>query len=243
MNNEILLLSKNDIPFPQAQVNIHNPTIEEISPLGEESFHIGCQFLNFSLNDLSEEDKTGLEDKSDFEVFMSIMLSKEKVRYKIDAQLVLSLIFPDYHISFSKDAIILEKDYDSFYINEKNFNAFKDLLSSMFCLEEDKAQEKYNPANKMAERIANKLKKREQQLAKKSTDKKHKIAIFSRYISILAVGEHKDINELMNYTVYQLNDEFKRFQKKQTYDMYIKAKMAGATDLDDVDNWMEDIHP
>ena len=43
--------------------------------------------------------------------------------------------------------------------------------------------------------------------------------------------------------VAQLKDEFKRFQKKQSFDMYLQAKMAGAEDLDDVDNWMDDIHP
>jgi len=29
---------------------------------------------------------------------------------------------------------------------------------------------------------------------------------------------------------------------KQSFDMYIKAKMAGAQDLEEVDNWMDDIH-
>ena len=54
MNNDLLLLSKNDIPFTQAQVNIHQPTIKEISFIGEESFHIGCQFLNFSINIINQ---------------------------------------------------------------------------------------------------------------------------------------------------------------------------------------------
>ena len=94
MNNELLLLSKNDIPFTQAQVNIHQPTIKEISFIGEESFHIGSQFLNFSINNLPYEDKIHLTDKTDFEVFMSMMNSKEKVKYKIDALLVLTLLFP-----------------------------------------------------------------------------------------------------------------------------------------------------
>ena len=51
------------------------------------------------------------------------------------------------------------------------------------------------------------------------------------------------MNELMNYTVYQLKDEFKRFQLKQSFDIYLQAKMAGAKDLEEVDNWMDDIHP
>ena len=50
------------------------------------------------------------------------------------------------------------------------------------------------------------------------------------------------MNELMDYSVYQLKDEFQRFQKKQAYDMYISAKMAGAKDLDEVDHWMDEIH-
>ena len=47
----------------------------------------------------------------------------------------------------------------------------------------------------------------------------------------------------MDYTVYQLKDEFERFQKKQNFDFNMKARLAGATDLEEVDNWMEDIHP
>ena len=70
----------------------------------------------------------------------------------------------------------------------------------------------------------------------------NKISILSRYISILAVGQSKDINSLMQYTVYQLYDEFKRFELKQNYDIYFNAKLAGAKDLDEVDNWMKDLH-
>ena len=98
MNNDLLLLSKNDIPFTQAQVNIHQPTIKEISLISEESFHIGCQFLNFSINNLSREDKISLANKTDFEVFMSIMNNKEKAKYKVDTLLVLTLLFPNYQI-------------------------------------------------------------------------------------------------------------------------------------------------
>jgi hypothetical protein len=46
----------------------------------------------------------------------------------------------------------------------------------------------------------------------------------------------------MDYTVYQLKDEFKRFQLKQSFDIHLQARMAGAKDLEEVDNWMDDIH-
>lgn len=243
MNNDLLLLSKNDIPFTQARVNIHQPTIKEISFISEESFHVGCQFLNFSINNLSYEDKVNLANKTDFEVFMSMMNNKDKAKYKVDALLVLTLLFPNHRIKIEEDHILLEGAEFSSSINHLNYDTFKDILSQMFCLDETKQEDgSYNPADAYAAKIAEKFKKRQEILAKGKGVDLRKVSIFSRYISILAVGEGKDINQLMEYTVYQLKDEFKRFQMKHNFDFYIQAKMAGAKDLEEVDNWMDNIH-
>lgn len=82
MLNDLLLLSGTDIPFQQAQISIHQPTIKEISFIGEEAFFIGCELLNFSKDVLATEDKTNLEDKTNFEVFMSIMKDKSLTAQK-----------------------------------------------------------------------------------------------------------------------------------------------------------------
>jgi hypothetical protein len=68
-----------------------------------------------------------------------------------------------------------------------------------------------------------------------------RIAILSHYVSILAIGCQLSLNDLMDYTVYQLYDEFQRYQLKVQWDAYVQAKMAGAKNLDDVDNWMIDL--
>ena len=242
MNNELLLLSGNDIPFREAQVNIHQPKLKEIAYIGEESFHIGCQILNFSMNILNIEDKSSLLNKSDFEVFMSMMNGMEKIKYRADALQVLTLLFPEHQIKIDKDKILLQKDGFSSSINQLNFDTFKNILCDMFCLKSSQ-ENVYNPQGAYAKKIAEKLKKRQGQLAKATGGKLGKVSIYSRYVSILAVGEHKDINNFMNYTIYQLRDEFERFQKKQQFDFYMKAKLAGAQDLEEVDNWMDDIHP
>ena len=65
--------------------------------------------------------------------------------------------------------------------------------------------------------------------------------IFLSISSILSIGVQKDLNTLMQYTPYQLYNEFQRFQLKVQWDAYIQAKMAGAKDLDEVDNWMIDL--
>ena len=41
----------------------------------------------------------------------------------------------------------------------------------------------------------------------------------------------------------KLFDEFKRYELKVSNDIYLKAQLAGATGMDEVDNWMKDIHP
>ena len=44
----------------------------------------------------------------------------------------------------------------------------------------------------------------------------------------------------MEYTVYQLFNEFQRFEKKYSYDSWFSAKLAGAEGLQDVPNWLSD---
>jgi hypothetical protein len=248
MIGDLLLLSGNDIPFPEARVNIHQPTLKEIAYIGEETFFIGCGFLNFSKKLLSAEDKVRLENYNDFDILMSIIINRTTDTQKsIDAaMLVLTLIFPLYEISVRDNLIVLKQGTQEFFINRNNFSAFKEILVSMFNLTlGEKAEDQYNPSGDMAKRIADKLKKRHEQLNKLAninvSVEEKKIAILSRYASILAVGGHKDFNQLMQYTVCQLYDEFQRFQLKLQWDAYIQARMAGAKDLEEVDNWMIDL--
>jgi len=242
MDNDLLLLSGNDIPFMEAQITIHQPTIKEIAYIGEEIFFTGCELINFSKNILPEEDKVNLENKTNFDILIAILKERNAVMQKNRncVEMVLALIFPYYTIEISNDSIILEKDEESHSINNDNFESFKLIFNQMFSFSREETRD-YNPSGDLAKKIAEKLKKRHQKLAELKQEKK-KIDILSRYVSILAVGEYKDMNSLLNLTVYQLFDEFERFKLKMSYDNYIQAKMAGAKDLKEIEDWMKDIH-
>jgi len=242
MENELLLLSGNDIPFIEAQITIHQPTIKEIAYIGEEAFFTGCELINFSKNILSEQDKVNLENKTNFDILIAILRERNAVmqRNRNCVEMVLALIFPWYTIDIKQDAIVLAKEEENHSINNENFEAFKIIFNQMFAFSRDNTRD-YNPSGEIAKRIAEKLQKRHQKLAELNEGKK-KIDILSRYISILAVGEQKDINSLLNLSVYQLFDEFERFKLKMNYDIYFQAKMAGAKDLKEVEDWMKDIH-
>ena len=157
--------------------------------------------------------------------------------------MVLSLIFPNYIVTLINDKISLKKNEEEFFIDNNNFETFKKIVIEMFCLKGDGENTfDYNPQGEISKRIADKLKKRHQKLAEKSDNENKKVAILSKYVSILTVGQQKDMNSLLQYTIYQLFDEFKRFELKVNYDVYLQAKMAGAKDLKEVDHWMKDIH-
>lgn len=244
MLNDLLLLSGIDIPFEEAQIVIHQPTIKEIAYIGEEAFYTGCEFLRFSKDKLNEEDRIHLEEKTNFEIIMLLMREKNPIvqRNKICVNMVLSLMFPEHRIIFNDTYISLIKDEQESKIDNSNYEQFLEILNTMFCLSGEKDQEEeWNLSGSMAERIAEKLRQRHQKLAEMKGD--NKVAILCRYVSILATGQQKDMNLLLNYTVYQIFDEFKRYTLKMNWDIYLEAKMAGAKDLKEVDDWMMDIHP
>lgn len=248
MIDDLMLLSGNDIPFLKAGITIHPPTIKEIAYITEKSFFIGCEMLNFSKEVfLNPEDKSDLENLSNFEVLMTIMnernTSIENQKYCL--LLVLSLMFPSYEISFLKDAIeftLVNEDgiNEKHYIDKNNFEEFKIILRQLFCLERGESSE-LKPQGDLAKKIADKLKERQRKLAKDSGGD-GKVAIYSRFVSILAVGLQKDMNSLMNYTVYQLFDEYQRYELKIQFDAHTAAMLAGAKDLKEVENWTKDLH-
>lgn len=243
MINDLLLLSGNDIPFIPAQITIHQPTIREIAYIGEESFFTGCQLLNFSKNILSEEDKMNLEEATNFDILIAILREQNAVMQKNRncVNMVLALIFPGYEIFFKRDCIQIKKENEEHKIDNSNYEEFKSIIGSIFSFGDSKSSNQdFNPSGELAKRISEKLKKRHQKLAENKPAQK--IDILSRYISILSVGEQKDMNLLFNYTTYQLFDEFKRYELKMGHDIYVQAKMAGAKDLKEVEDWMQDIH-
>ena len=245
--NELLLMTGGDIAFTAARSIIHQPRIFEIAMIGERAFQIGSRFISVNKNILTQQDKVELGDIDNFDIFMSVMSNPEKNEYKTDSFLVLSLLFPNSIIQIEKEKILIrvENSENISSINRDNFKEFQSIISKIFCLGESKGQSGYDPADIYAKKIAEKIQKGKVKKAKEEKEKEEnssEINLFSRYISILSIGLQKSKNELSQYTVYQITDEFERYRRKISYDIYIDAKMAGASDLEEVKNWMEDIH-
>ena len=255
MINSLLLLAGNDIPFNQAQLIIHVPSINEISFLGEDIFFKGLEYLIFSKNILSQQDKNRLDSFSDFQILMTLIKSDTIAikEIKISIQLVLSLLFPQYKVNFLPASIMLfKKNKDDkiqkHLIDKDNFEKFKEILRQIFCFDEITSSNKetslkYNPGGPQAKALVQKFKLRHKKLAslKNKGKEDEEIRILFEYVSILSVGLEKDINQLLQYTIYQLLYEFRRFKAKRNFDIYLTLKAAGAQNLQDVQDWMNTI--
>lgn len=235
-----------DLPFIEAGVTIHQPRLREIAYVTEHRFWLGCQLLKFDKENLTEQDKNSLSNWSNFNIIMSMIQENnvESQQAKLNILSILTLLFPNYSFNLGTKAIQLQHSQtkEVAEINDNNFQIFKNVVNEMFCLKggEDK---QYNPAGDLAKKLADKFKKaraKKAQLASGGRDQK--ISILSRYVSILTVGQKKDMNSFQDYTVYQLMDEFSRFNLKLQYDAWVKYKIAGAQNLQTPEDWLKDMH-
>lgn len=240
----LLLFSGNDIPFISCGVTIHHPTIKEIAYLGEDTFFTGYQMLLISKNILSQEDKVNLETLTNFDILIAILKERNAVMQKNRncIQMVLMLLFPEYEIILKKDVIILKKENEEeHFLNSNNFEEFQNILRQMFSFGDTSGvPQDFNPDGPMAARIAEKLKKRHQTLAEKNSN--DNFDIIGRYISVLSVGLSIDIKTFMDYTIYQLFDQIKRYELKIGYDLYIQGQLVGVKDAKEPEDWMKSIH-
>ena len=72
----LTLMCGNDIPIPQCQMTVHQPSIREIGLVGEQDFFIGAQCLTIN-SSMFVQDKGLLPDVNNFQIFMTIMSEKE----------------------------------------------------------------------------------------------------------------------------------------------------------------------
>lgn len=240
MDLRLALMCGTEIPVPELQTTIHQPRIKEIALIGEQDFFVAIQCLSINRDQL-RQDNLVLQNASNFQIFMTIMLEKETKDKKDAVKALLTLMFPKYNILFTPRSIMLQGE-NSIMIDENNFEALQNISKQIFCVNNKNNQEQgFNPANEAAKRIAEKLMRGRQRVAE--LNGQANASIFSQYLSTLTVGlSSMSLQELMDLTMFQLFDLIERYQLYISWDIDIKSRLAGAKPDDKPDNWMKNIH-
>lgn len=235
----LALMTGVDIPIPELQVTVHQPTIKEISMIGEQDFFIGIQMLCVDKK-MYIEDESLLDNTTNFQIFMTMLNEQQMADKKQAVQQVLTLLFPQTKIIFTPRSILLNINQENIIIDEGNFEKLQDVLIQQFCLQ-GSGQEQYNPTDKKAREIAQKLMKARQKVAKlKATENSG--SVFTQYLSILTIGTSLTLKDAMELTMYQLYDLIERYSMYLNWDIDIRSRMAGAKGDKPVENWMKQIH-
>jgi hypothetical protein len=240
MDNRLALMAGTDIPVPECQLVVHQPTISEISFIGEEDFFVGVQTLCLSKT-MFIQDESVLEQVNNFQIFMTVMTDKETVDKKNAVKQVLKLILPNYQVMITPKSIVVNEEGASHMIDEDNFEALQEALKMIFCAKTGPMnQQAFNPANKKAQEIAEKLMRGRQRVAAQKGELN--VSVFSQYLSILTIGLHIPITELLKTTMFQLYDLMERYTLYINWDIDIRSRLAGGKPENQPDNWMKNIH-
>lgn len=133
-----------------------------------------------------------------------------------------------------------------FYLNESNFNNFRDLLRYRNCLNDIYEEiDDENPANEMARMLLEKRKKLREKLKKSkqnSNDDESALTI-ADLISIFAESRKLSLQEIYkNYDIYQFNNQFNRLKIMEDYQVNIQILLAGAKNEDvKLQHWLTKI--
>lgn len=239
MDYGLNLITGSDLPVPECQLVIHQPTIRELSYIGEETYTYGVQFLCINKN-MFFEDEIGLEDQSNFQIFMTVMNQAQLKEKKEQVIEVLKLLLPDYSCVFTPRSILCTRPGESKMIDEGNFDAFQNAISQIFCVSGMGGADSYNPQSAKAKEIAAKLMRGRQRVAAQRQGESH--GIVAQYLSVLSVGLHIPLTQLADMTMYQLYDLVQRYNLYVSWDLDIRARMAGGKPDGEPENWMKSIH-
>lgn len=243
MSNYLALMCGTDIPIPECQITLHQPTLKEISYLGEVDFFAGIQCICIDKKIIDSEDENVLSDISNFQVFMMVMSDKKLVEKKQKTKGVLPIIFPDYQVVFSPRSLIFTKEDKSYLVDESNFDVLQNVLKEVFCLSSDNDHDSFNPSGSKAEEIAKKLMRGRKRIAAEKNAHESEGGALAKYMSILAVGlKSMSLEDIQNLTIYQLRDLVQRFTLFFKWDLDIKQRLAGGKPEEEPENWMKNIH-
>lgn len=241
MDKRLALMCGTDIPVPECQIFIHQPTIKEIALVGESDFFSGIQCLCLNKS-MFVKDERDLANITNFQIFMTIMSEKEAADKKFSVQQVCTLLFPKYKVSFTPRSIMIIGGETPIMIDENNFEFLQAAITDICCLKTGPMdQQAFNPADAKAREIAEKLMRGRSRVAAQKGETN--ISIFSQYLSIITVGLNSmSLQNAMDLTMFQLYDLVERYMLYINWDMDIRSRLAGAKPENQPDNWMKSIH-
>lgn len=255
--DELSLMTGIDIKLKHPAVKIHQPSIKEIASIGGEKILFNStnalfidskpliEFLH-SLEDMPEQEKEILiETVTSFDSLMFLLQvysgreDEEELEVLLELiETLFSVIIITHDIVFDKESnnliLVSKSESDSILVDRDLFLEIKGVTSQMLLLDKffgvETTKKKLSEA---AQKIADKMAAAEEKIREEKYGKSEDGSQFATILSVLGVS--KELDYLNKLTVYQLFNQFERFNLRSQYEQGVKASLAGAPDIELVD--------
>lgn len=265
MIDRLLLETKSNIYINSISEFIVQPSIKDISYIlqGENKFFeilndlcrtiIDIDYLQKN-NNLTSEQINILKQITSFDYLLGLIA--KDIYFFIKIKLLFKLFFPEHICSLKYNTDNNEKIIKTFFefepkenssrkkfiIDNNNYEEIVEIIKNICCITIDKnsSEEEFNPANEQAKRIAETIKanrKKIQEIKKNQNNSKYFLA---NMINLLRGTGKFDNETLINMSIFQLQQTFKRnglFEEKQEQILY---KVNGFEIKEFID-WTKDI--
>lgn len=246
--NKLQLMTGVDVPVPELEIAIHQPTILEISYIGELEYFQAMQLLCFDKNTIIAANPKGTSNllaMNNFEIFMTLIGGPDGLEKQNQILSVLSILFPKYTVQFLPRGLFFNNatEKKSFTLDERNFDSLRVILNEVSGMKNATGGQNgtFNPIGQKSAEIAAKLMKGRQRAAQQKEGSSQ--GVLARYVSILTIGLNSmSLNDCLNLTVYQLYDLIERYGLWVGWDLDIRSRLAGGKPDSKPDDWMKDIH-
>lgn len=209
--------------------------------LGEQNYFIALQLFRMTKEQLHIESPE----------VNNWMILQESMKQKIDGvkntrTLVtnfLQLFFND-KIMFGPRSIIITPpdDGEAKSIEPEDFDGIQQLIGQIGGASLiQPPEEQFNPKNKRAAEIAEKMKKARKRLAAVKAAESGVSAnsgFLARYIRAVAVATSNSLEEVNSMTLLQLNEIMQTYLAWEAYDLEVKSRLAGAKGDKELVHWM-----
>lgn len=239
--DELQLITGIDIPIEGLGLTIRQPKVREIAMLGEQNYFVALQIFRMTKQSLHIESPE----------VTNWMILQESMKQKIDGvkntrQLVTNFLqlFFNEKVMFGPRSIIVQQEGEMVNIEPEDFDGLQEIIgqiggSSLL----SPPEETFNPKNKRAAEIAEKMKKARKRLAEvkareNGTAEMANKGFLARYIRAVAIATPNSLEEVNAMTLLQLNSIMQTYLGWEAYDLEVKSRLAGAKNDKELVHWM-----
>lgn len=262
------LITGAPIPIEEMRTEMHQPTIYEISLLGEEEFNYVTSIIKITKEDFIKENirmykKKAKENEeevgkeiieeikkelemfytSDFSVLLQLLTNEKNKNSFLS---FLYLIFPgakNIEISLADEEIVFYFDDTNIVtIMEYEWETIKDKIIYAFSYgDKDEDNEEFNPAGKEAQAIVDKIKEARERRNKNKKGEFRGGTQIGTMSSILSTISGVPINDIVQLTFAQTVIQLDREMEMKEYDSILSTSTFGLPEGTKLPDWLKTV--